>query len=71
MQYLLYCVISFKVWSTIREVFVTNVVDLTLANCKVFTQQHPHDAEVASTWYKKAYGIPSPSNNDTITHRSY
>jgi hypothetical protein len=60
MQYVLYYVICFKVWGTTREVFVADDVDTTLANRKVFTQQHAHDIEVASTWYKKANGIPSP-----------
>jgi hypothetical protein len=38
MQYLLYCVICCRVQSTIREVFVADVVDITLANRGVFTQ---------------------------------
>jgi hypothetical protein len=67
MQYLLYCVICFKVRSNTREVFVTDVVDATFANCGVFTQQHTHDAEVASVQYKRANGIPSPSSNDTYS----
>jgi uncharacterized membrane protein len=37
MQYLLYCVICFRVRSTTMEVFVADVMDATLANCKVFT----------------------------------
>jgi len=50
---------------------VTNVVDTILANCGVFTEQHAHDAKVALAWYKKAHGILSPSNSDTIAHRLY
>jgi hypothetical protein len=30
MQYLLYCFVCFKVWGTIKEVFVANVLDTTL-----------------------------------------
>jgi len=30
MQYLLYCVICFKVWSTTKEVFMVNVVDVAM-----------------------------------------
>ncbi len=37
MQYLLYCVVYFKVQGTTREVFMVDDVDVTLANCKVFT----------------------------------
>jgi hypothetical protein len=43
---------------------VANVVDTTLANCWVFMRQHAHDAKVASAQYKRANGIPSPSNSD-------
>jgi hypothetical protein len=64
MQLLLYCVVCFRARGTTREVFVINVVDATLANCGVFMRQHAHDVEVASTWYMKANGIPSPSSSD-------
>jgi hypothetical protein len=64
MQYLLYNAICFRVQGTIREVFVADVMDATLANCGVFTQWHAHDAEVGSTQYKTANGIPSPSDSD-------
>jgi hypothetical protein len=37
MQYLLYCVVCFRVQSTTEEVFVANVVDIALANHRVFT----------------------------------
>jgi hypothetical protein len=50
-----------------REMFMTDVVDIALANCRVFTQHHAHDAEVASMQYKKANGIPSLSSNDTYS----
>jgi hypothetical protein len=65
MQYLLHCVVYFKVQSTTREVFMVDVVDVVLANRKVFTQQHTQDVEVALVWYKKANGIASSFNNDT------
>ncbi len=48
MQYLLYCVICFRVQGTIREVFMVDVVEATLANCKVFLRRHAQDAKVAS-----------------------
>jgi hypothetical protein len=67
MQYLLYSVVYFKVRNTTREVFVANVVGTTLANCRVFTRQHAHDAKVVSMWYKRANGIPSPFSNDTYS----
>jgi hypothetical protein len=51
--------------TTTREVFVTNVVDAILANYGEFMWWHAHDAEVASTQYKKANGIPSPLSSDT------
>jgi hypothetical protein len=60
MQYLLYYLIYFRVHGTIREVFVINVMDATLANREVFMWWHAHDAEVALVRYKKAHGIPSP-----------
>ncbi len=64
MQYLLYCVVCFRDQSTIKEVFVANVVsNEALANGGVFT--HAQDAKVASMWYRRANGIPSPSNSDT------
>jgi len=65
MQYLLYCVVYFKVRSTTKEVFVADVVDVTLANRGVFTRRDAHDAKVASTQYKRANGIPSTSGSDT------
>jgi hypothetical protein len=37
MQYLLYCVVCFKVQGNIKEVFVADVVEVTLATQKVFT----------------------------------
>jgi hypothetical protein len=55
----------FKVWSTTREVFVVDDVDTILINREVFTWQHTHDIEGASTTYKKANGIPSPFGSDT------
>jgi len=64
MQYLLYCVVCFGVWSITSEVFVVDVVEWTIVNCKVFTCQHAHDAKFASTQYKRANGIPSPFNSD-------
>ncbi len=48
MQYLLYCVICFRVQGT-TEVFVANAMEVALANCKIFTCRHTHDAKVAST----------------------
>jgi hypothetical protein len=47
MQYLL-CVVCFRVWDTTRKVFMADVMDTILANHKVFTQRHAHDAEVTS-----------------------
>jgi hypothetical protein len=64
MQYLLYYVVCFKVWGTTRELFMNNVVDATLTNCRVFMWQYAHDVEVGSTCYKKANGIPSPVGID-------
>jgi len=64
MRYLLYCVVCFRVWGTIKEVFVANVMDVTLANHEVFAWWHTHDVKVALVWYKKADGIPSSSNID-------
>jgi hypothetical protein len=46
------------------EVFVADVVDATLINHGIFTRQHAHDAKVASTQYRRANGIPSPSSSD-------
>jgi hypothetical protein len=65
MQYLLYCVVFFRVQSTTKEVFVAHDVDTTLTYHEVFTQWYAHDVEVASTQYKKANGIPYPFGNDT------
>jgi len=36
MQYLLYCVVCFKVQGTTKEMFMVNVVDTILANLGVF-----------------------------------
>ncbi len=44
--------------------FLANVMEATLANHGVFTHWHAQDAKVALTQYKKANGIPSPSNSD-------
>jgi len=60
MQYLLYCVVCFKVWSTTKEVFVIDVMDATLTNRGVFRRWHVGDVEVASAWYVRANGIPPP-----------
>jgi hypothetical protein len=57
-----YCVVCFRVQGNIRQVFVVDVMDTTLANHKIFTQWYAHDAKVTSTWYKSANGIPSPSS---------
>jgi hypothetical protein len=64
MQYLL-CVVYFGVWGTTKEVFVVDVMDVTLANCRIFMWQHAHDAEVTPMQYRRANGIPSPFNSDT------
>jgi hypothetical protein len=48
MQYLLYFVVCFRVRSTIKEVFVADVMDVALANHGIFTRRHAHDVEVAS-----------------------
>jgi hypothetical protein len=37
MEYLLYCVVYFRVQGTTKGVFVVDVVDATLTNCGVFT----------------------------------
>jgi hypothetical protein len=60
-QYLLYCVVCFRVQSTTKEVSMVDAIDVTLANHKVFTWWHAHDAKVALVQYKRANGIPSPS----------
>jgi hypothetical protein len=65
MQYLLYCVVCFRVQGTIKEVFMLDVVDVTLAIHRVFTQWCAKNAEVALTEYKRANGIPFHSNSDT------
>jgi hypothetical protein len=62
MQYLLYCVICYKVRGTTTKVFVVDVVDAIVANHEVFTRRHTHDVEVASVQYMRANGIPSPSS---------
>jgi hypothetical protein len=49
MQYLLYYVVCFMVQGTTKEMFVVNVVDVTLVNHGVFMRQHTHDAKDAST----------------------
>jgi hypothetical protein len=65
MQYLLYCVVCFRVQGTTKEVFVVDVMDATLANRMVFIRWHTHDAKVASMQYKRANEVPSPFNSDT------
>jgi hypothetical protein len=67
MQYLLYCVVCFKVRNTTRDLFMANVMDATLANHGAFTHRHAQDVEVILTQYKKTNGIPSPSSNDTCS----
>jgi hypothetical protein len=64
MQYLLYCVVYFRVQGTTKEVFVVDIMHATLANLMVFMQRHGKDAKVTLAWYKKANGIPSPSDSD-------
>ncbi len=44
---------------------MVNVMDATLANYRVFTRRHAHDAKVALTRYKRANGIPSHFGSDT------
>jgi len=46
---------------------VVGVVEEALANRKIFMCQHAHDAEVTSTRYKRANGIPSPFSSDTYS----
>jgi hypothetical protein len=46
MQYLLCCVVCFRVRGTTREMFVVDVMEVTLANREIFTQWHAHDAKV-------------------------
>ncbi len=65
MQYLLHCVVYFKVQGTTKEVFMVDVVDVVLANRRVFTQRHTQDVEVALVWYKKTNGIASSFDSDT------
>jgi hypothetical protein len=67
MQYLLYCVVCFRVWGTTKEMIVVDVVEVALTNDRVFAHRHAHHAEVAPTWYKKANGIPSPFGSDTYS----
>ncbi len=64
MQYLLYCVICFRVRGTTRDVFVVDVMDAQLANHGVFMQWHAYDAEVTLMQYMKTNGIPSPFGSD-------
>jgi hypothetical protein len=64
LQYLLYCVVYFRVKNTTKDVFIIDVVDVTLVNRGVFMWQCAHDAEVSSTQYKRANGIPPPFGND-------
>jgi hypothetical protein len=64
MQYLLYCVVCFKVQGTTKEMFMANAINATLANHEVFSQCHAHDAKVALVWHRRANGIPSPSSSD-------
>jgi hypothetical protein len=44
---------------------MTNVVQTSVPNRRVFTHQLAQDAHVVVAQYKRANGIPSPSNNDT------
>jgi len=63
MQY--YCIVLFVLgFDAPLNRFMINVVNITLANRKVFMQRHANDPKVASTWYKRANGIPSPFGND-------
>jgi hypothetical protein len=41
MQYLLYCVVCFRVQGITKEVFVADVVDVALANCEVLCDNTP------------------------------
>jgi hypothetical protein len=61
--------LSYNPWltGTNREMFMADVMDAALANHRVFMQWCAHDAEVALTQYRKANGIPSPSNSDTYS----
>jgi len=58
MQYLLYCLVCFKVQGIIKEVFVVNVVGVTLAKHGVFMNRHTQDVKVAST--QKGHWDPIP-----------
>jgi hypothetical protein len=50
---------------------MVGAMDATLANCGVFMQWHTHDAKVALAWYKKANGVPSPSNSDILIYPTF
>ncbi len=45
---------------------MVDAMDTSLVNHKVFTQWYAHDAEVSSTQYMRANGIPSPSSNAIV-----
>jgi len=64
MKYLLYYVVYFKVQGNIKEVFVADAMEATLANYKVFMYRHAQDVKVTSSGYRRANGIPSPFSND-------
>jgi len=68
MKYLLYCVVYFKVQGNIKEVFVANVMEATLANCKIFMYRHAQDVKVTSSGYRRANGSHPPSVMTKITH---
>jgi hypothetical protein len=52
------------VLGTTKEMFVANVVDVALANRRVFMQRCAHDVEASLAQYRKANGIPAPFDND-------
>jgi hypothetical protein len=68
MQYLLYCVVCFRVRGTTREVFMVNVMEATLANHGVFTPRHAKGAKIASMRYKRANGSHPLPIMTHITH---
>jgi hypothetical protein len=49
MQYLLYYVVCLRVRITTKEVSMVNVMEVALANHRVFIPQHAKDAKVALT----------------------
>jgi len=52
-------------------VFVANAMDVALANCGVFTQQHAHDAKVALAQYRRPMGSHPLSIVIWIAHSLY